>query len=241
MDPNEPFDQPVPMTPDPSAEPPKSAKRAMAVDRGRVGAAVLVVGAAFIGMQASKSDSSGSSTTADPNASAAEQLERDHAARPGARHPGHDQEHRRFDADRRDLRRQDRHRHDERRDHRDTDRRRVGRPTSRSATTSWSWGRPPDRQTEAERIVDTGSQDIGNGFGRGGAPGQRFDPRQRQLPWRCGTEPAQWLPVDVRPRTAVAFTPPVIGTVTAGRQRHDHAQDVAGRDRHGDDHVVDRR
>ena len=207
MDPNEPFDQPVPMTPEPSGAPPKGGRRWQWF--AAAGAAVLVIGAAFVGMQVSKSDSSGSSTTADPNASSASSASA--APRPG-RVPGARGTIKSIDGSTLAVE--------------TSDNKTVTVTTSDKTTVTQTddgsvsdiaegdhllvMGTSSGSQTEAQRIVDTGSQDIGNGFGRGGAPGSGSIPGNGS--GGAGQNPPNGFPSNGP--NGGGFTPPVIGTVT---------------------------
>ena len=156
-----------------------------------------------------KSDSSGSSTTADPNAGCGEQLELD--ARGPAGCPGPGARSRAFDGSTLTVE--------------TSDNKTVTVTTSDKTTVTQTddgsvsdiaagdhllvMGTTSGSQTEAQRIVDTGSQDIGNGFGRGRPPGNGSFPGNGS--GGGGQNPPNGFP---NAPNGGGFTPPVTGTVT---------------------------
>lgn len=218
MDPNEPsLDLPA-MTPDPSAEAPKrnSQSRKQWIAAGI--ATVVVVGAAFFGMQAMKSDSSDSSTTADSNASAASAP--DGSQRPAGA-PGTRGTIKKIDGSTLTVETSDG----------ETVKVTTNDETTVTETDDGSvsdiavgdnllvTGTSAGSQTEAERIVDMGSEDVGDGFagagprGNGQFPGNGEFPGNGQFPGGDSGNAPQNPPDGAPPNGN--FTPPVMGSVTS--------------------------
>jgi hypothetical protein len=201
MDPNEPSPDLPAMTPDPSAESPKrsgqSRNQWIAAGIGTV----VVAGAAFLGMQAMKSDSSGSSTTTDSNASAASAP--DAAQRPAGA-PGTRGTITSIDDSTLTVETDDGDRVTVTTDSETTVTKTEDGSVSDIAVGDnlLVMGTSSGSQTAAETIVDSGSEALGGGF-RGGPSGNRELPDRGQLP--DGGQPPN----------GGSFTPPVVGSVTS--------------------------